>query len=704
MTPTLAWTPQGFTVNGTPAPLISGEFHYFRVPKSDWRERLILLKQSGANTVATYIPWIIHEPEEGTILFDDIPERSLTDFLKLCCELEIMVIARPGPYSYSELCRDGLPFWMADNYPETISHGPHGEFNALNKSASYLHPVFLDRARRYIRAVDETIKPFLVTNGGCIVSVQADNEIAGIHVWRGFIDCNKEGMGIGTEGGRFVCYLKEKFETVANMNAHYGSHFSSFMEVNPFCNTPSDRDVGGKRFFNDYLVFYRQSLELYIRTLCEWFEEDGIDVDYCTNAGGGSFIPLMRNIPEQNQKHRFLLGVDHYYALSPAAGISMTPEKTVKYLLSMDLLRALGMPPSVLEMQSGSMSCYPPLLPENLYGFYMTHVALGMKGSNYYVFTGGPNYANTGNNTTIYDYHAPVSATGEIRPMYYVQKKRNEYSLQNDLLLSNDRSADVQLGFTWDQMQYITSRQWKRHSAHGLNLRNYRYSVLLSLGLSAALPVCRPLSQDTPTDLPFLLVTDERMSPEDQQNAVDFIRRGGRLMLTPTVPYLDEDYLPCTILRDFLSIQEVRAFDSVEPLTMVNGEKVYGVESKYTFDGFEGDVLATDDADGTPIAVWRKMGSGAVALLGASFEYSQFCQLELLELCLGALGYERRVKTDCRNLNVTLFEDGERAICFLINNLAGAVRATLSVKANGRVFDLGTQTVDAMSVLPIELK
>ena len=30
------------TVNGARAPFISGEFHYFRVPKKDWKERLLL--------------------------------------------------------------------------------------------------------------------------------------------------------------------------------------------------------------------------------------------------------------------------------------------------------------------------------------------------------------------------------------------------------------------------------------------------------------------------------------------------------------------------------------------------------------------------------------------------------------------------------------------------------------------------------------
>jgi len=58
-----------YRVEGEPIYLYSGEFHYFRVPRRDWVERMRLLKETGGNCVATYVPWLLHEPEEGKFVF-----------------------------------------------------------------------------------------------------------------------------------------------------------------------------------------------------------------------------------------------------------------------------------------------------------------------------------------------------------------------------------------------------------------------------------------------------------------------------------------------------------------------------------------------------------------------------------------------------------------------------------------------------------
>lgn len=700
----LTWDAACFRVNGEPTPLISGEFHYFRVPKEDWRKRLLLLKESGANAVATYIPWIVHEPEEGKILFDDVPQRCLTEFLRLCNELEIMVIARPGPYSYSELCQHGLPAWLLDTYPQVLACGPDGVSHGSDRSASYLHPVFLEKARRYLRAVNGLLRPFLVTNGGCVVSVQADNEIGGLHVWFGFLDCNEEAMGFGREDGRYVRFLKEKYGEIGLLNQRYGTEYGSFCDVMPYKNTPKDGSVGEKRFAGDYLNFYRQTLEEYIRILCAWFVEDGLDVDFCTNAGTPSFLPIMRNIPEQNEQYRFFLGADHYYALFPSAGTCMTPEKMVRYTDSVDWQEALGMPPSVLEMQSGSASCYPPIFPENAHGFYMAHVALGMKGSNYYVFTGGPNFENTGNNVDIYDYHAPVSATGEVRPLYYAQKKRNEFSYEQDWLLTESRVCDVQYGFNWEQLQETVSGPWKRYSRDGLQIGRYGGSLRLTLSLAARLYKSKEIGGVLDPALPLIVACDQRMSRQKQENLVRFVENGGKLILTPVVPDLDEDYLPCTVLKDFLGVKDSVACSVGGPAVLSNGQKIYELVQKFSFPGFGGEVLCRNVADGSSIAEYKKFGEGAAVLLGATYFYSQFCQMDLLNFCIDTLGCERRVKTDCRTLAVTLFENGEKALVFLVNNLPGTVTDSFTVTANGKESRLEKISVPPFSVVSVPLE
>lgn len=54
-----------FTLNDRNITIYSGAFHYFRVPRAYWRDRLRKMKAAGLNTVETYTPWNLHEPESG---------------------------------------------------------------------------------------------------------------------------------------------------------------------------------------------------------------------------------------------------------------------------------------------------------------------------------------------------------------------------------------------------------------------------------------------------------------------------------------------------------------------------------------------------------------------------------------------------------------------------------------------------------------
>ncbi len=701
--PVLGWNSECFFADGKPMSLVSGEFHYFRVPKRDWRARLQLLLDAGMNTAATYIPWIVHEPEEGQILFDDVPERSLTDFLQLCTEMGIMVIARPGPYSYSELCRDGLPTWLSDRYPEIIAHGANKRGVPYYLNPSYLHPVFLEKARRYIRQVDEVIKPYLVTNGGCIVSVQADNEVGGVHIWRGFLDCNKEGCGIGRADGHYVRFLSEKYGTVSFLNERYGTAYADFTDVLPFENTPADSTLGGKRFMTDYADFYKFMMEIYVKTVCDWLYEDGIDVPLCLNAGCPEFIPFMREMPRQNAEYSLFLGVDHYYALAPSAGNAPTPEKMLRYARSMDMLEVLGMPPSVLEMQCGSASAYPPMFPEHLLAFYMGHVAYGMKGSNYYVFTGGPNFADTGSNCEIYDYHAPVSATGEIRPIYSALKERDDFSHTHPALLTTPRSYDLQIGVTWELMYQGGCGPCRRYAADNMSALRILWAQELALGFSGRLVKYREIGSTLDPEKPLLVVTDDRMAKEKQEALVQFVKTGGKLILTPTVPVLDEDFLPCTVLAEYLGVTGVRRLDAAGAVTLSSGEKVYEFTAKYTFDGFAGEPLAFDDTSRAPVAAIKRIGAGAVVLLGAAFEYKQFPHMDLTEHCLAALDAGRCIETDSKTLLFSLFTYGEGGMLFVMNFLTGAQRVNLTVTAGGKIHRITDLSVPAMSVVPVQL-
>jgi len=101
---------------------MAGEIHYFRLDPGEWQNRIDLLKSAGFNMVATYIPWVIHELNEGDIDLDghNHPRHNLKAFIELCEANGLYLFLRPGPFIMAEMKNDGIPFWVYEKYPEAI--------------------------------------------------------------------------------------------------------------------------------------------------------------------------------------------------------------------------------------------------------------------------------------------------------------------------------------------------------------------------------------------------------------------------------------------------------------------------------------------------------------------------------------------------------------------------------------------------------
>ena len=110
---------KGFIINGKRDFLIGGEIAHFRVPKSEWRVRMRDFKKAGGNLLTTSVPWIVHEPQEGNILFGDTDYRDLAGYLQVAKEEGLFVYLRLGPLVYTELINGGIPQWLFENYPQT---------------------------------------------------------------------------------------------------------------------------------------------------------------------------------------------------------------------------------------------------------------------------------------------------------------------------------------------------------------------------------------------------------------------------------------------------------------------------------------------------------------------------------------------------------------------------------------------------------
>jgi hypothetical protein len=63
-----------------------------------WEDRLLRVKALGLNTVQTYVPWNLHQPEADRLNFEEGTVADLEGFLDIAHELDLLVMLRPGPY------------------------------------------------------------------------------------------------------------------------------------------------------------------------------------------------------------------------------------------------------------------------------------------------------------------------------------------------------------------------------------------------------------------------------------------------------------------------------------------------------------------------------------------------------------------------------------------------------------------------------
>ncbi|XP_024831720.1 beta-galactosidase-1-like protein 3 isoform X1 [Bos taurus] len=148
-----------FTLEGHEFLILGGSVHYFRVPRASWRDRLLKLRACGFNTVTTYVPWNLHEPERGT--FDFSGNLDLEAFILLAEEVGLWVILRPGPYICSEMDLGGLPSWLLQD--------PTSQLRTTNRS-------FVNAVNKYFDHLIPRVALLQYLQGGPIIAVQVENE------------------------------------------------------------------------------------------------------------------------------------------------------------------------------------------------------------------------------------------------------------------------------------------------------------------------------------------------------------------------------------------------------------------------------------------------------------------------------------------------------------------------------------------------
>ncbi|KAB1254885.1 Beta-galactosidase-1-like protein 2 [Camelus dromedarius] len=150
---------QNFMLEDSTFWIFGGSIHYFRVPREYWRDRLLKLRACGLNTLTTYVPWNLHEPERGK--FDFSGNLDLEAFVLLAAEVGLWVILRPGPYVCSELDLGGLPSWLLQD-------------SGMRLRTTYKG--FTDAVDLYFDHLMSRVVPLQYRYGGPVIAVQVENE------------------------------------------------------------------------------------------------------------------------------------------------------------------------------------------------------------------------------------------------------------------------------------------------------------------------------------------------------------------------------------------------------------------------------------------------------------------------------------------------------------------------------------------------
>ncbi|GAA1837563.1 beta-galactosidase [Microlunatus capsulatus] len=562
---------QRILVDGRPALVLSGEVHYFRVPRAEWEQRLDLLVEAGCTCVASYIPWLFHELPDGSLDLTGAtrPERDLGAFVDLCAAKGLGFLARPGPFVMAELKNEGLPYRLYAEHPEIVPVGWDGA-PAPTRTVDYGAPAFLAEVERWYAAVMPVLASRLQPAGGPVLAVQLDNEI-GMLAWvSGSPDLTDHVVAELRRwcAERYGSGLAARYPGVGD-----GAAWARAVR------SPQERWAAALRV--DLGWFLRDRTARYVDVLAALARRHGVDgVPFLVNVHGtegGNGVPFAIGISQLYRSYAgrpgFAAGSDHYLG-DLSAGVLAD-----LHLIGATMAAVNGpdQPLTSLEFEAGTGDYGGGLeqLHDPATVDLKTRLCLaqGHRLLNYYLLAGGTNPPldepvgdgddRLGFTGERHGTAAPIGPRGE-RGLSFaptaavVHTARVHAPWLADL---DEEHDDVAVGFWADA---FATEAWYPGSAtmrgvvddltahRGPGPRKALWRSLLLAGYRfGATDLQDP---DRPLPRTVALATGRVLDAAVQRRLADHVRDGGSLLLLGRLPQRDPEDRPCTVLADALGL------------------------------------------------------------------------------------------------------------------------------------------------------
>lgn len=636
-----------FEIDGEKTPLLCGEIHYFRMPRDSWEAALDRLVESGCNAVAYYVPWFVHEYEEGRFDFtgEHHPDNNLREWIRLTEEKGLLALVRPGPYIYAETTDLGIPVWFSQKHPNAAvqcrKDGKYVPFSRVG-GVGHQHPAFLEAVSRWYGAVAAEIREHLAPRGN-IVMVQLCNEIPGDD----YDDRNPENLGIGKEDGLLPSYLREKYGSVEALNRAYGADFPAFSCVEPHLLEQADPFLAGQERLSFYYTYY---YPLYFQKLRQMMEDNGVHSIFLHNA----YNPRAVSLHVQNRERNpwLHIGVDCYYSLSGRLGMKDATyycEYGAEYIKQF-----LHDVPWIVEHECGYWNDFPTVYGPELYIWNIWAIAGGYQGFNMYLFASGVNRPGMGFFGTDHNWQAPVCADGSVRPSFAEIRRSLSDILENKKVFLAPPRYDLCLGVKRDP-----GLIWKDAAKPS----NEAYFALKSAGFT---PMLCDFEKEPLSDLlsrpALFVVCDAELDGAVQEKLLRYVQEGGTLVISGMVPYREPSGKPCTVLADGLGVSvSPSSLEAREQEKLIFGGQEYFIGTRVQ--EIAGGEVWAREREGRPAAVLARGGKGRALLLPFAIDNLFYATSEAVRLLLRQLGIEPLV-SGARQLRILPKEGGS---CVALN-------------------------------------
>ncbi|SDM65275.1 beta-galactosidase [Sediminibacillus halophilus] len=697
-------------IDGEEVILFGGELHYFRVPKPEWRNRIRQAKEAGLNMISTYIPWGIHEYEEGKIDFSGTSreELDLISFLKIVKEEEMFCLVRPGPYVMAEVIDHGIPTWFIDRYPDAMAKTEEGNIHPT-RVVSYMHPTYLAKVQNWYKHICPIIERFQWHHGGPIIMFQLDNEVGMFHWVTNQGDFNSVTLDL------FTNYLENKYTLSAFKETFHveDDRIADFVKTK----VRQPQPHYGVALKNELSLFMRAHYRQYIEHLKKLADSEGIQVPYVINIHGFDTVDHLK------RGTKYPIGLSQLVEVAKIDGVMAAGDYyigNIEYDNFVDIVLANAFTKSIqwkeqplfsAEFQGGSIPDRPRLQPSTFDLTTRLCIANGMNAANYYMFVGGENFGGIGILGRRHEWQAPLTMMGEKRAHYHVIEHLGRMlQVYQQPLASSKPDIHTHLAFYPDYFmtefsnqftaEWDESLQQEREAnlfnglAKGLRVNNIVYdgfNLLKDGNINVA-------------EIPSLWVfAHERMDGKVQSKLMDYIEAGGNLVLFPVIPTKDMNGDPCTVLKDYMDVDvkgtEAGGFVQVDDVDNVK------IDRMEMYDIQEGAFAWAENEEKSVVAFEKRLGKGKLVMFGISMELDYQYKKEVYKNLAAKIDVKSRFHVESE-VDVSARINGRDGMFVFLNNFDEYDKDTTVVYQDNQLFDGKAITIPGKSglLLPINVQ